>query len=105
MARIMILYSTTDGHTVKICQRIESVLKQSGHDVSIKNLNEADAGDLAVSEKVVIGASIRYGKHQQAVFDFIEKYQAELESKPSAFFTVNVVARKPEKKGLADGNS
>jgi len=46
---------------------------------------------------VVIGASIRYGKHQQQVVDFIERNQAALESRPNAFFSVNVVARKPEK--------
>ncbi|MGI9132669.1 MAG: menaquinone-dependent protoporphyrinogen IX dehydrogenase, partial [Rhodoferax sp.] len=43
------------------------------------------------------GASIRYGKHAPAVFDFVARQEALLQSKPSAFFTVNVVARKPLK--------
>ena len=47
--------------------------------------------------KVVIGASIRYGKHQPLVQAFIKRNQAVLESLPNAFFSVNVVARKPEK--------
>jgi menaquinone-dependent protoporphyrinogen oxidase len=45
----------------------------------------------------VIGASIRYGKHQPLVNEFIKKNQVVLESHPNAFFSVNVVARKPEK--------
>ena len=52
---------------------------------------------MASFDKIVIGASIRYGKHDKKVYDFIEKNQALLESKPNAFFSVNVVARKPEK--------
>lgn len=97
MAHVLICYSTTDGHTVTICQRIASVLSQAGHEVNIKNLNESGADDLAASDKIVIGASIRYGKHQQSVFDFIDKHKAMLQSKPSAFFNVNVVARKENK--------
>ena len=38
------------------------------------------------------------------MFEFIERRRAALESKPTAFFTVNVVARKPGK-DTPDGNS
>ena len=43
------------------------------------------------------GASIRYGKHQPQVTQFINRHQSLLEQKSNAFFTVNIVARKPEK--------
>lgn len=39
----------------------------------------------------------RYGKHQLLVNEFIKTNQAILEAHPNAFFSVNVVARKPEK--------
>ena len=48
-------------------------------------------------DKIVIGASIRYGKHSPKVYDFIRENGQFLDSKANAFFTVNVVARKPEK--------
>ena len=48
-------------------------------------------------DKIVIGASIRYGKHRRQVHEFIGKNRQCLESRPSAFFSVNVVARKPGK--------
>ena len=44
-----------------------------------------------------MGASIRYGKHRPQVYAFIKRNEAVLESKPNAFFSVNVVARKPDK--------
>lgn len=56
-----------------------------------------DAPDLALFDKVYIGASIRHGKHRPALYQFIETHRAELESKPSGFFSVSLVARKPHK--------
>ena len=46
---------------------------------------------------IVIGASIRYGKHKPEVAEFVDRHQTELDARPNAFFTVNVVARKPGK--------
>jgi menaquinone-dependent protoporphyrinogen oxidase len=47
--------------------------------------------------KIVIGASIRYGKHSKMIYQFISNHQQILDEKPNAFFSVNVVARKPDK--------
>ena len=96
MAKILIIYSTTDGHTRSICERLQSIATD-GNDVDLVAMAEQPGIDIGPYDKVVIGASIRYGKHQQEVFDFIERNQAALESKANAFFSVNVVARKPEK--------
>ena len=38
-----------------------------------------------------IGASIRYGKHKPEVAEFANLRQRELDARPSAFFTVNIV--------------
>jgi len=97
MANILIIYSTTDGHTRSICERLKQVVEAPGHSVEIAWMSEHPDIDLQPFDKVIIGASIRYGKHQPQVFEFIKKNQASLESKPSAFFSVNVVARKAEK--------
>jgi menaquinone-dependent protoporphyrinogen oxidase len=97
MAKILLLYSTTDGHTIEICKRIQSVIEQSGAEVVLRDLkDEPDLGPDTFN-KIVIGASIRYGKHQPLVTKFIKRNQAVLEAHPNAFFSVNVVARKPEK--------
>lgn len=96
MAKFLIIYSTTDGHTRSICERLQARVAEQ-HDVDLVAMAEQPGIDLQPYDKIVIGASIRYGKHQPEVFDFIGRNQALLESKPSAFFSVNVVARKPEK--------
>jgi len=97
MARILIAYSTTDGHTARICQRLAELLASHAHETRVAPLATVEERDLAACEKVVIGASIRYGRHSQAVLDFIERHEGVLNRKPSAFFSVSVVARKPEK--------
>jgi menaquinone-dependent protoporphyrinogen oxidase len=48
-------------------------------------------------DKVVIGARIRYGKHHPQVVDLIKTCAARWKKMPSAFFSVNLVARKPGK--------
>lgn len=97
MSLALILYSTTDGHTLKISERIQSVLEEGGHEVNILPISGAESEMLALSDKIVIGASIRYGKHKKEVFDFVLNNKRILENKATAFFTVNVVARKDNK--------
>jgi len=97
MSAILLLYSTVDGHTLTICQHIRRELEAEGNTVTLSKIEDAGETDLAPFDKIVIGASIRYGKHRPSVFTFVAKHLAQLESKPSAFFTVNIVARKPEK--------
>ena len=97
MAKVLFLYSTTDGHTIEICSRMKAVIEAAGDSVEIRNLAETPLLDGLVFDKIVIGASIRYGKHQKVVNEFIERNQAVLEASTNALFSVNVVARKPEK--------
>ncbi len=95
MSDVLILYSTTDGHTRKISSRIGEHLKQRGHEVTQVNLGDETLPQLEAFDTIVIGASIRYGKHSKQVYEFIGQNRQLLESKPNAFFSVNAVARKP----------
>ena len=97
MANILIIYSTTDGHTREICLRLQKVIEHTGNQVTLVDVGDAAAIDLESFDKIVIGASIRYGKHSPAIYKFIKENTPRLDSKPNAFFSVNVVARKAEK--------
>jgi menaquinone-dependent protoporphyrinogen oxidase len=103
MAHILIAYSTTDGHTRQICDRLRQVIEPRGHAVTVKPVPECGAADLEACDAVVIGASIRYGKHKPEVAEFIVRHQAALQARPNALFSVNVVARKPGK-DVPEGN-
>ena len=97
MANILIMYATTDGHTLEICQHIKQVIEHNGNCVTMHSIDDGSDVDLRTFDKIVLGASIRYGKHSKQVYQYIKNNQQILDSKPNAFFSVNVVARKPEK--------
>ena len=92
----LIIYSSTDGQTKKICETIKENLP-SGNKFKLISLDEALYFNLEKCEKIIIGASIRYGRHNKKVLDFIIKNKNILDLKKTAFFSVNVVARKEEK--------
>lgn len=96
MAKILLVYHGVYGQTRKICERLQAELTSLGEQVDVAPLAGGGA-DPSAYDAIVIGASIRNGKHNPAVFDFIRTQRALLESKPSGFFSVNLVARKPAK--------
>ena len=97
MAKILLLYSTRDGHTREIAWRMQQTITQEGHEVTLAPISDADVLELQDFDKIVVGASIRYGKHSTQLYEFVERHMQVLDSKPNAFFSVNVVARKPGK--------
>ena len=97
MPAILILYSTVDGHTLTICRTIKERVERSGHTVTLASIEHADSVAPKYFDTIVIGASIRYGKHRPSVLAFVEANRSILDSTPSAFFSVNIVARKAEK--------
>jgi len=94
--KILLTYSTTDGQTIAICETIKSVLIVNNL-VDLIPISEFQKKELKIYDQVIVGASIRYGKHKQEVYDFIKTYQNDLKTKKTGFFSVNVVARKPNK--------
>mgnify|MGYP003309008507 CR=1 FL=1 len=95
MTKILIIHSSVDGHTMHICERIRSFREDL--DIDIISLPKTKNISLNKYEMIIIGASIRYGKHNKKLFDYIDQNLNFLNSGQHAFFTVNVVARKPEK--------
>jgi len=96
MSSSLIIYSSTDGQTKIICEKIKNFSKNSEF-IKLISLEEAHDFNLQSYEDIIIGASIRYGKHNKNLYKFISSNKETLEKKRSAFFSVNVVARKPEK--------
>ena len=94
--KTLIIYYSTDGQTKLICEKIQKILEKKRR-VKLVSLKKTIKLDLLLYEQIIIGASIRYGKHHSDVYKFIKSNKKILEKKKNAFFSVNVVARKPEK--------
>jgi menaquinone-dependent protoporphyrinogen oxidase len=100
--RIGIIYPTVDGHTKKICKHLDGLLRQNqvkSELYAIETFNE----NLLDFDVLIIGASIRYGKHNKLVYNFIKEEKENLNKIRTAFFSVNLVARK-ENKNRPDTN-
>jgi menaquinone-dependent protoporphyrinogen oxidase len=97
MKSVLLLCSSTDGQTRKICERLRALLQDAGAAVTLTMIE--NAGQLAPDawQMAVIGARIRYGKTDARVIAYADRHAAALNAMPSAFFSVNIVARKPAK--------
>lgn len=95
MADILLAYHGIYGHTRRVCDCVREELARLGRSADVIPI--ADAPDPSRYAAVVIGAAIRNGKHNPAVYDFIDRHRAALDARPSAFFSVNLVARKSGK--------
>ena len=91
-----LLYATVDGQTLKVCNEIVANFKKNGQEIELFSINDFK-GKVTDFDKFVIGSSIRYGVHNKKIIDFINANKGLLDTVKTAFFSVNLVARKPEK--------
>ena len=95
-SKVLILYSTVDGHTKSISERIAKKIKDKDR-VNLYSFEDSKSLNLEDYAQIVLGASVRYGNHRDNVLQFVEKHKTILEKKRSAFFSVNLTARKSNK--------
>lgn len=95
--KALILFSSRDGQTREIAEAIASDMKPfQACDV----LNILHAGNINWQQydRILIGASVRYGHFQPAVAKFVAEHQTQLKERVSGFFSVNLTARKADKR-------
>ena len=90
------IYSSVDGQTLKICNHLLEILNKNNPPVELFSIEEFQE-DISEFDRLILGASIRYGVHNKLVIDFINTNKEKLDKIKTAFFSVNLVARKPEK--------
>ncbi|OEF24343.1 menaquinone-dependent protoporphyrinogen IX dehydrogenase [Vibrio rumoiensis] len=102
MKKNIILYSTREGQTSKIANYIAEQLGLQSCD--LVDLHQAEEMDLRQYEKVIIGASIRYGHFHKKLYQFIQINLDELQKAKAVFYCVNLTARK-EGKDTPEGSA
>ncbi|MCC4264424.1 menaquinone-dependent protoporphyrinogen IX dehydrogenase [Oceanimonas baumannii] len=95
MEKLLVLYSSRNGQTHKIIEAMRNEF--SGYEVELVDLHTSPKKNLSKYDKVLIGASIRYGRFHDSVYNFIHHHSEQLAVADSAFFCVCLTARKPEK--------
>lgn len=102
MARVLIVYGTTEGHTAGIVGRMRDAIEAQGHVVAVER---ARIPPLAIPDDVdgvIVGASVHRTKHQNEVLEFAKRNRARLSELPSAFFQVCLTAADPSPDAAAE---
>lgn len=102
MARILLLFATTEGHTARIAEHVGRVLREAGHRVDARRVQTAtEELQVAAYDAVIVGASIHYGHHPGYLRALLRSRRADLAARPSAFFSVSLSAGGPGAKPAA----
>ena len=102
MARVLILYATTEGHTARVAERMAQRLREQGHAVEALRAEQGAAQPhLEPYDGVIVGASVHYGRHPGHLRALLRKHLAALGARRSAFFSVSLSAGGPGAKPLA----
>lgn len=94
--KTLLLYTTNEHQTEKIMQRIHEQLG-SPFECDLVELKDLNQIELSRYKAIIIGTSIRYGFYSKLIKQFINDNYQQLNQMPSAFFGVNLIARKANK--------
>jgi menaquinone-dependent protoporphyrinogen oxidase len=97
MARILVLYGTTDGHTAKVARSLGDTLRNHGVEVDVVEAGRAGPRPEDYSG-IIVAASVHAGGFQRAVRRWVRRYAQALRGKPTAFVSVclAVLQREPD---------
>ncbi|WEG73630.1 menaquinone-dependent protoporphyrinogen IX dehydrogenase [Vagococcus intermedius] len=98
---IAIVYATIDGQSQKVAEFIKEEVGVTGEVVELVSIETIDERLLNMANKIIVIASIRYGKFSKKVYRFVEDYRPALTEKKADFIGINLIARSPEKQQIA----
>jgi menaquinone-dependent protoporphyrinogen oxidase len=93
MARILIVYATSYGHTKTIAEAIAGRLELSGHRVDVAAAGSGAPVPLAATyDCALIGSRIQFGRHDPAIVDYVRAHRSSLRAMANGFFSVSMSA-------------
>jgi menaquinone-dependent protoporphyrinogen oxidase len=103
MARVLLVYGTTEGHTTLVAERMVQAIRAEGHEVELHESKEVRKQAISRDfDGIIVGGSIHAGSHQSSVVEFVKRNRDLLERVPSAFFSVSLTAADPDDEATAE---
>lgn len=101
---ILLVYSTTEGHTKKISDRAVQHLSKTSCKVDLLNSDNPDAKpDWSAYDAVIIAGSIHQERHQDSLINFVIAHRKELDRLPTALISVSLSAATADGRAAAAG--
>jgi menaquinone-dependent protoporphyrinogen oxidase len=92
MANIAIVFISKEGQTRRIAEHMERAIRAAGHDALVVDFRELYGSPPPTADGVIIGASVHVGHHPEELESWAAAHREQLESVPSAFFSVSLSA-------------
>jgi len=91
--KLLLVYGTTEGQSLKIARFVADRLAQSGHQTQLVNAIDATpAVDPRDFDAVMVAASVHAGRYQSAVIHLVKEHLADIDTRPNAFLSVSLAA-------------
>lgn len=87
MARILVIFGTTEGQTGKVAQALADRLRLDGHEAEVVNAAKGHP-DADTYDAIVVAASLHAGRYQKDVVSWVRSCSSILNHKPTAFVSV-----------------
>ena len=89
---VPVFYATTQGQTRRIAERLVTIFRDKGFTSRAIDVasSEADYVDWRRVRAAIVGASLHVHRHQRAAAAFVGEHAADLNGRPSAFFSVSL---------------
>ncbi|GAB4353441.1 MAG: hypothetical protein Kow0026_11540 [Oricola sp.] len=101
--RIVILFSTIEGHTRKIADHIASMLKDAGHQVRTINATSEQAVPAADEfDASIVAAPVHVGTFPAPIRRLVKDNAETLMARPGAFVSVSLSAASSDESELAE---
>ena len=94
--KMLILFSSRDGQTERIARFISDEVQPFG-ECDVVNIRDVASVNWQEYDRLLIAASIRYGRFAQELHSCIVGHLPELQARISGFISVNLTARKADK--------
>lgn len=92
MADLLLIYTSTHGHTAKIAERLAAAMREAGGDVDVIDAKASPDVQAAGYAAVVAGGSLHQETHQRELVDWVKRNRDALQALPTAFFSVSLTA-------------
>ena len=90
--KIIILYATTEGQTLKIARFAQDRLAERGAAVELMACGDSAGTDLARFDGAIVAASIHAGQYQTDCAEAAHRHRAALANMPNVFLSVSLSA-------------
>ncbi len=97
MARVAIIYGSSEGHTARLAERMAEVMAAAGHTPEVAAAAKAPAPN--GYDALVVASSIHVGHYHQAVRRYLRDHLPALAAMPHAFVSVSLSEASPGASG------